>query len=163
MNNNQKGFTLIETLIYIALFALIMGSGVAASFYVIDSAEKEKTSVNAIADAQFLLRKIDWALSGSIVDTPSLSSSPSLFLRVTKGGVTTTIDANLTTNHAQIVTGLSSPVDLTGDRVTITNLQFQYIPPVSPKLAAIKATFTAKGNDHELGNTYYELTRYLRK
>lgn len=152
------GFTLIETLIYIALFALIMGSGVAASFYVIDSAEKEKISVNAIADAQFLLRKIDWALTGSAIVSPSSGASAS-FLRVNKDDFPSNpilIDLDFTTGRANIATGTNSPIELTGDRVTIANLQFQNIPAILTKPAAIKAAFTANGTD-------YELTRYLRK
>lgn len=154
---NNHGFTLIETLIYIALFALIMGSGVAASFYIIDSAEKEKTSINAIADAQFFLRKMDWALTGvDAVNFPP-SGASGFSLSVNKHGFSSNpviIDA--LSGHARVAVGLGSPIELTGDRVTIANLLFQNIPATSPKPAAIKATFTANGAD-------YELTRYLRK
>ena len=59
----QRGFTLVEVIIYIALLAFLLGSGVAASFYIVDSAEKNKSDVNAEAEAHFFLRKIEWALT----------------------------------------------------------------------------------------------------
>lgn len=153
----NRGFTLIETLIYIALFALIMGSGVAASFYVIDSSEKEKAGINAIAEAQFLLRKIDWALTGADAINFPLSGTSGPSLSVNKNGFfSNPIVIDLAGGRARIATGGGSPAELTGDRVIITNLLFQNIPAVPPKPAAIKATFTANGAN-------YELTRYLRK
>ncbi|NCN08174.1 prepilin-type N-terminal cleavage/methylation domain-containing protein, partial [Candidatus Parcubacteria bacterium] len=35
--NTQKGFTIIEVIIYLALFAFIIGAGVSTSYYLIDA------------------------------------------------------------------------------------------------------------------------------
>ena len=61
----KKGFSLIEVIIYIALMAFLMGAGITAAFFVIDSSQKNKEEVNVQAEGNFILRKIDWALTGA--------------------------------------------------------------------------------------------------
>ncbi len=81
---NQKGFTLIETIIYIALFAIIIGGGMVAAYQIIQATEASNNHIILQEEANFLLRKINWALSqpaigfgiGSSVLT--VSSSPPL-------------------------------------------------------------------------------------
>jgi type II secretory pathway pseudopilin PulG len=46
----MRGITLIETLIYIALFMLLIGSGVISAYYIIDSSEKNKSDVSTAAE-----------------------------------------------------------------------------------------------------------------
>ena len=147
----NAGFTLIETLIYIALLAFIIGSGVAASFYVIDSSQREGTNINAIAEAAFLMRKIDWALNGA----DSINVSDPTTLKVTKGGLSIWIHAP--SDRALISKdGGSSWIELTGEWVKITSLSFQDIPAVPPKPAGVTTKFEANGK-------LFEMTKYLRK
>ena len=64
-NMQNRGFTLIETIIYIAILALLIGGGIAAAFYVIDSSSKTKSEVNIQAEGISIIRKIEWALTGA--------------------------------------------------------------------------------------------------
>lgn len=75
----QRGFTLFETLIYLALFGFLIGGGFLAAYQIIESSGSiaEKTAIEAEAD--FIFRKIDWALNGEIIN-------------VSGGGNTLTID-----------------------------------------------------------------------
>ena len=147
----HNGFTLIETIIYIALLTLIIGSGVVAGFYVIDSSEKEKANINAIAEAAFLMRKIDWALNGA----DSIDVSAPTILKVTRGGLSIWVHAP--SDRALISKdGGTSWTELTGDWTKITDLTFQDIPAAPPKPAGVTAKFKADGKD-------FEMTKYLRK
>lgn len=67
----QSGFTLIELIIYLALFVIIIGGGMAATYQVVQNAEENSSQVFLQAEANFLLRKMDWALTGSKIIDPS--------------------------------------------------------------------------------------------
>ncbi|PIR37990.1 MAG: hypothetical protein COV34_02795 [Candidatus Zambryskibacteria bacterium CG10_big_fil_rev_8_21_14_0_10_42_12] len=153
--NKQAGFGLIETLIYIALMAFIIGGGVMAAYYLIDASEQGGDTVNTNAEAEFLLRKIDWVLTGAdtiFIPTPG---NTSLTLYLFNDNITlNNITVGLSDGQAYIERG-DGQKDITGDRVLIENLQFEHIPATGGKPAGIKVTFTADGEP-------YVTTKYLR-
>ncbi len=59
-----EGFTLIETIIYLALFTIIIGGGMVATYQVIQSTAASTNHVAMEEEANFLLRKISWAMVG---------------------------------------------------------------------------------------------------
>ncbi|OGE82152.1 MAG: hypothetical protein A3B10_02355 [Candidatus Doudnabacteria bacterium RIFCSPLOWO2_01_FULL_44_21] len=77
----ENGFTLIETLIYIALFTIIIGGAMVAVYQIIESTNRTNERVVIQEDVNFLLRKLDWALTGA-----SAVSATATTLTVTKGG-----------------------------------------------------------------------------
>lgn len=87
IKNNTKGFTLIETLLYLALFTLIIGGGMAAAYQIIQSTEATHQKVIIQEEADFLLRKLEWALSGATVGNVSFTATT---LTVTISGVPVT-------------------------------------------------------------------------
>ncbi|MEK9185593.1 MAG: type II secretion system protein [Patescibacteria group bacterium] len=148
--NRQKGFTLLEVIVYIALLTFIIGSGVVAAFYVIDASEGGKADINAIAEAEFLLRKIDWVLIAA--DNVNLTEVGVMKIYRT-GFPDKKID--LASDRAQITIGVGTDF-LTNDRVKITNLVFTFIPPNPPKPAGVTTNFLANGQP-------FSMTKYLRK
>ncbi|OHB10461.1 MAG: hypothetical protein A3G05_01740 [Candidatus Zambryskibacteria bacterium RIFCSPLOWO2_12_FULL_45_14] len=138
----MRGFTLIETLIYIALLAFIIGAGVSSAYYIIDSSARGKAEVGTIAEAEFLMRKIDWAMTGAdSVDAGNM--------KIMRGG--TEIKFDLDSERARMTIGPGSPIELTGERVKVTALEFI---PISPD--GITASTTIDGK-------HFEVTKYLRK
>ncbi|OHA27354.1 MAG: hypothetical protein A3C06_04185 [Candidatus Taylorbacteria bacterium RIFCSPHIGHO2_02_FULL_46_13] len=65
----QKGFTLIETLIYIALFGIILTGVITSAYPLITGAEKLSQRVTEEGEAAFVFHKIGWALSSSTAIT----------------------------------------------------------------------------------------------
>jgi len=129
----QKGFTLIETIIYIALLAFIIGAGVSSAYYLIDSSVKGENDVNTIAEAEFLLRKIDWAMTGAnSVDVGQMFDLSSNRVRISVDG------------------GLSH-VYLTSSSTKVTGLDFILLSP-----DGITASTTIDGK-------HFEVTKYIRK
>src|SRR5213078_842008 len=61
----QKGFTLIETLVYLALFAIMIGGIVAASYLLFESSNRNQTKAMMQEEKNFILGKINYALSGA--------------------------------------------------------------------------------------------------
>jgi prepilin-type N-terminal cleavage/methylation domain-containing protein len=92
--NKNRGFTLLETMIYLALFGIIIAGGMVATYQIIEGTDATNNQVILQEEANFLLRKIDWALTGvTSITTPTTSSSSNTTLLVTKniilGGVST--------------------------------------------------------------------------
>ncbi len=58
---NKRGVTLIETLIYIALFALLIGGGVSSAYSLIESSDRIGVHAMVEEEGNFLLAKINWA------------------------------------------------------------------------------------------------------
>ncbi|MBT9168079.1 MAG: hypothetical protein DDT19_01424 [Syntrophomonadaceae bacterium] len=151
-----SGFTLIETIIYIALLGLIMTGAVAASYQILQGSSNLSNKATVQDEGSFVLRKVGWALSGaSAIPTPSGST-----LTVSRYDGNT-IDFRLNGTAIEMresVTGLYEPI--TTPNVRVESLQFQ-IGVTNPKSVTVIATIkTANGTDAALPFT---LTRYLRK
>ncbi|MBI2609981.1 type II secretion system protein [Candidatus Giovannonibacteria bacterium] len=153
----RRGFTLIETLIYIAILSVLIGSGMAGAFYIIDSSEKNKSDINAETEAHFLIRKIDWALEGAdILNIPAPAANGPL-LSVNKDNYASNpvvIDSG--SGRARISKAGGAPIEITNTRVSIQNLKFEHLPSVGAKPPAIRATF-------QIGTKNFESLKYLRK
>ena len=130
-NKKSAGFTLIETLIYIALFTVLMSSAFITAYQLIQGTDVlNAKSVNQ-EEVNFVLRKINWALTGvETINTPTLSTPYSDTLTVTKYGGNQ-IDIKLNAGKIELRDGvLGVFLPITTDNVKVTTLQFQYIKPV---------------------------------
>lgn len=80
--SKNRGFTLVETLLYIALFGILLTGVVMSAYPLITGADKLSVNVVEESEASFVFQKIEWALSSaSAVSSPSSSE-----LRVTRVG-----------------------------------------------------------------------------
>lgn len=61
----QNGFTLIETIIYIALFGILMASALVAVYELLGSGEINKTALIIQTEETFINSKLRWAITGS--------------------------------------------------------------------------------------------------
>lgn len=69
--NTQRGVTLIETMVYIALFSIIIGGSVVAAYQILESSGRSQTHALLQEEGDFLIGKINWALSGVQPGTPT--------------------------------------------------------------------------------------------
>lgn len=68
----QRGVTLIETMVYLALFALIIGGAVLSAYQIFESSGRSRTRSMLTEEGNFLSGKMLWALSGAhAVDAPA--------------------------------------------------------------------------------------------
>lgn len=65
----QNGFTLLETIIYIALFGILMTSALVTVYELLNSVEINKTALITQTEGTFINSKLRWAITGSIIVT----------------------------------------------------------------------------------------------
>ncbi len=81
----MKGFTLIETIIYIAIFSILISGLLNASYVLLSNLDRHDAQIAALAEGNFIRDKIDWLLAGaSTVYAPSLNAT-STTLRLKNG------------------------------------------------------------------------------
>lgn len=162
----KKGFTLIETLIYIALFTLILGSAFVISYQLIAGSSNINSKNIAQAEIDFVLKKINWSLTGmtkvSDLYSPNAANPYSNILSLNKFNVGQ-IDICLYAGQIKMREGggaglcsSSEFASTTSDNVIVSSLSFHYIAPVGGAPAGIEATTTING-------IVASTTKYLRK
>lgn len=156
----NQGFTLIESIIYIALFGLIVGGTLTTVFQLLQGSASLNDKVSTQDEASFVLRKINWALSSAVsVSVPSLSE-----LRVIRNdGVQVDICLDSSDQLKKVVkmrkgsVGTfacteSSFLALTTGNVSVSALQFQSVGLNPP---GVISNMIISGRD-------FAVTKYLR-
>ncbi|MEK7531137.1 MAG: prepilin-type N-terminal cleavage/methylation domain-containing protein [Patescibacteria group bacterium] len=62
---SARAFTIIEVLVYIGLFAIVIGGAVAAVYQIVESSGRSESKAQLQKEGDFLIGKIEWALSGA--------------------------------------------------------------------------------------------------
>lgn len=156
----QAGFTLLETLIYLALFAILIGGVLASVYSITENSGKIQAQTVLQQEANFILMKIDWAITGSTaIVSPAVGvtdnnlqltkSSGSVFFQPSGG------------NKLQIKEGTGPFTDLNNDDVVITAISFQHVAGGSGKPESTVTTFTLSDNYGH--NQVFSKTRFLRR
>ena len=146
----KKGFTLIEVVIYIALMALLLGAGVTTAFYVVDSSQKTKWETNVQSEGNFILRKIDWALTGA---SDASFSGTTLTITNNGGPFVFTYDGT-----QYLLLGASN---LNSSAVKIASVTYSVDSTVTPKKFTVSFTGSLIGKPAE--TVSFTMIKYLRK
>lgn len=153
--STKKGFTLIESLIYIFLFAIIIGGGMLGVYQIITSTDRVAGGNSVEQEASFIMRKLDWALTGA---DPSLTflpnGNPGNKLDITRSdGLHLIFDLDTATKRIRVKEGVAGSFQaLNSSGPVASDLVFKYI--AAP--AQIKYSF--KLNNQLFGTS----TKYLR-
>lgn len=148
---NQKGFTLMETLIYIALFGIIMAGAVVGTYNLLEGGNRNINSAKIEEEGTFINRKINWAISGA---TGAVVSGGGTKITITKSGLSIVI-AQTGTNMT-IARNAGAPIELNNDRFKISNTSFSYQPASNGRPASISASF-------DVENKTFTYRNYLRQ
>ena len=71
-----RGFTLIETLIYIAIYSIIMAGALVSVYAILGSSARNAMKAMVQEEGSFLIGKIDWALTGAqSISQPTIGAS----------------------------------------------------------------------------------------
>lgn len=181
----QNGFTLIETLVYLALFAILFGGAAAACYAVIETGGRNLTKAMVQEEGNFMLAKINWALSGvQTIDAPNANFSGSL-LSVNK---ITSVDASGNPVSTDVVIDLDplagvcpqaftcmrltlgnppASRDVNNSATKIVNLEFtrSKMPGDGPNPESVRAEFdvSARTPNGAQFTQHFETANYLRK
>lgn len=141
-NKMNRGFTLIELIIYIGIVAAILLVAVNFSWEIIYGNVKSQAIREVQQNTRLVMEKISESiLAASEIDTPRPGDSHGeLELRMQDLGLDPTIfetDENVLT----IKQGANGPYELTNNRVKVTNLQFTNLSyPGTPGTIRIQLT-----------------------
>lgn len=151
-----NGFTLIEVLIYSALLGLLM-TGVLGGVYMIIQATGSSNERQLIDDeANFVLRKINWALDGITDINSPASGATGTTLSIDKSGFGLPVRFRLNLDNIEIDSGTGTYSPLDSANVTAASLSFYHVPASGNQPAAVKASFY-------LNDKFFETTKYIRK
>jgi type II secretory pathway pseudopilin PulG len=138
----MKGFTLIETIIYIALVGMLISGGIVTAFYIVDTSRTNSADINIQAEGNFLIRKFEWLMNGGTADTIAATG-----LTVTKSGTTYVLSLN------------GSNLELDG---VVLNSSLVAVAPVAGEIFTsaapdgVKMAFTLNGKE-------FSTTKHTRK
>ena len=160
IKNSQKsrGFTLIEVIIYLALFSIIIGGGMVATYHILQSTDAGTNHVILEEEANFLLRKIDWALTGSTLVAVPTSST----LQSTKNidGVSTLLTFNFSSPNLTLKRASGSANTLNSSSISVSALTFQ--KTVIGNGVKTSFTLTTVQNGRNVTDNF-STTKYLRQ
>ncbi len=141
--SSPKGFTLLETIIYIALTAFLLTSALITSYQIIDSSSFLNKKAISQGEADFLFKKIEWAMnSASSIVTPAAGGSGSS-AKIIRGP--DTIEFSSVSQNINMTVNAGSPVILNSQVVIVNNLSFEHIH-VSGKPDGLKTNITLNNN-----------------
>lgn len=152
------GFTLIEVLIYLALFTIIIGGAIVSVYSILEGSSRTARRILAQEEGNFLLRKIDWALTNATAITLPLPGASGTALSVTKADLPPAesplvFALNNTTMRLSRGGGVSHR--LTSATVAVSEVMFRHIAARDNTPAAIVVNFRVEGQA-------FHLTKYLR-
>jgi len=131
-----RGFTILESIIYVALTAFLLGSVLVSVHPILSGAGRTADKISADAETAFVVQKIQWAmLSATTVSVPNAGT-------LSVAGPYGTLVFTNTGGILYLVTNGSAPVALTASRVAFTNLTFTTVAHPS----AIDMSFSVNGN-----------------
>ncbi len=158
---HSQGFTLIETLIYLALFAIVIGGGMIAVYQIIQSTDATNNKVIVQEEANFLLRKINWALTGATA--VSVPSGTNLLVTKPISGTNVVLSFNLTGSNLTLQRDSGTVAVLNSSSLKISAVSFTKTS-VSGQPDAIIAAFTLTSALNGRNDTEnFTTTKYLRK
>jgi len=163
-----RGFTLIEAIVYLALFSILMGGGVVAAYNLFEAATHGGTRVMLQEESDFLMAKVEWTLSGAQAVTAPTAGATGGALTVVKwnppAGNPLQIAKN--GNDLTLSQGGATAVILNNTNVSIANISFNHIKGsgdgINPEAVETVLTLTARtANGFMLSRTATS-TVYLR-
>jgi type II secretory pathway component PulJ len=124
-----RGFTLIEAIIYLALFSILMGGAVVAAYGIFSSATRVGTMTMLQEESDFMLAKIEWVLSGAKAITAPAAGVTGTSLIVAKWDTTLGDPITVAKNGADLMLTLGSnpPVTLNNTNTVIWAISFNHL------------------------------------
>lgn len=143
-----RGFTLLEVIIYIALFSIIMGGASTASYALVEGAENRHAALSREQEGTFINRKLNWELTNaSDVYAPTAAQ-----LRIEPGAVV----FSQVGETLYISRGGGAPQALSSAAHGVHHVEFSVVRGSGSVPASVMLTY-------EVGNRPFFFAKYLRQ
>ncbi len=140
----MRGFTLIETIVYLALFSILFTGVLVSSYTFFRGAENVSARVVKENEIAFVVRKMATLLaSASAVTSPSSGTSGSTLTFSTYSGDSYTF--TIASDAATLQKNSTTPVVLTAERVKFTNFSVSHTAATGGFPRYIEYSFTVEG------------------
>ena len=160
--NKSRGFTLFETVIYVALFGILLGGAVLSSFEIISSIGRSKKEALLEVEGNFLLSKVAWALSGSVWVTAPVYNSTTTMLGINV--IYPISDTYLISAGSNSLlfskTGVASE-SLVGNDVIVKNVTFFHSGTSTVEYVAVNFTLETHADSGEILSANFSQIDYL--
>ncbi len=171
---SAAGFTLIETMVYLSLFSILMSGVVVSAYNIFEATGRSQTRAMMQEEGDFLIGKIDWALSGiqtvnaPIAPSGGIACTESDTLSVTKwDGTIGTVIINLSGDSAMLARlgNLANSTPLNNSNTAVSNLLFKHCGTGgnNPERVEAKFTLTARTPNGALMTREFFTSDYVRK
>lgn len=139
-----RGFTLIESIIYVGLTAFLLIAVLGATYPILSGAERSSNKITADGETVFVVRKIGWAM-GSVtgISLPNEGSTGAVLTLSHPAGTLSFTNANGAILLS--IDGGSAQV-LTASRAAFTNFSVTHIAPAGGASRAVDVQFEVNGN-----------------
>lgn len=162
--SGHEGFTLIETLVYLALYALIMVGAMTALYSIFASSARNAEIAMVEEEGNFLVGKIEWVLSNA--ETIQLPANEGAELDLTREDGSQ-VALWRTGSSLRIEINGAAPETLNNSNTRISDLSFIHTLPTSDGIdpERIEASFTlhATTSDGFALDRDFKTTHYVRK
>ena len=155
---SSRGFTLIEVVVYIALISIVIGYSTSGDYTLIRDSERLNARVIIDAEANFLLKKIEWALSSvqNITNPSSGFSDDSLSIERYNFSANNPVVFDLDSDgNLRITVGVNTEI-LNSELINVDNLLFEHIAPNGDRPAGLKTSM-------DVNRRTYEMTLYQNR
>lgn len=165
----QRGFTLIEALVYLSLFAILMGGAVVAAYNLFEAAERGATHVMLQEETDFLLAKVAWTLSGASGVTAPAAGATGSALTVAKWDTSLGSPFVLARsgNNLTLTRGTGAAALLNNTNVEVRSIAFKHIEGagdgINPDSVETVITTAARTPNGFLLTKTATTTSYLRR
>lgn len=150
----DKGFTLIETLLYLSLLSIILTGSLTTAYYLLEGAQKLENKISNNEERNFILNTTEWLTSGvSVINSP-LGGQSGNSLSLNKIGFDKNpISLFQGAGKLYLKIGNDPALTLNTDRISVSNFTAQHIS--NPSGAGLILTLEINGQS-------FQIKKYLK-
>lgn len=139
----RSGFTLIEVLIYIVLFSIIVSGTILVFYQLLRSQAQNKSRSEVESEANFLMTKIAWALSGAQTINSPAPGATSTSLSVSKYNFAQNpLVFDVSSGTLRLSRGGGTPAALNNSAVQVSSVAFGHIAASGTAPEGVQTTLT---------------------
>lgn len=142
-HKTTHGFTLLETVIYIALFSILMTGVLVTIYQLLESGTHNRTAVGVQEEGTFVHRKLYWALAGA-TDVTTPNPQTLIITRPDLGGQS---PLRITEEDGLMVIsrGGAASIPLTSSEFTVSNTDMSIIPGTAGVPTSVRVSYEVHG------------------
>ncbi len=157
----EKGFTLIETIIYAALVSIIIIFSVLVMYQIIEVQDRLKAKAEIEGEAGFVLQKINWVLGGAYSINQPSAGATSTTLSINKSNFPQNpLVFDAANGNVRLSRAGGNAIILDNQNVVVDNLIFEHLAASGNVPPAVKIAIRVS---YSFYSKTFETIYYLRK